>query len=426
MHVAAETLLYTLLFCALYAQVFLLVTFLEMRAVRARGTLCRSAARPSIAGKSSPIDLNPRVAIIVPCWNEERTLMGTLDSLLALEYPRDKLSIVIVDDGSTDGTNAAAERYRAHPQVALLSKENGGKYTALNLGIEHIGVSADLIGCLDADSFVAPSALREIVRVFTDPSIMAVTSLIKVVKPHTIMERVQSVEYITSGFLREVLGSINALFVTPGPFSIYRRDVFEKLGPYRAAHQTEDLEIAMRMHAHGMQIGNTLSALVYTRAPRTFRQLFRQRVRWHYGFLRNALDYRAMFLRPQFGHVALFGIPAAVASIIGSIIFFGYSIYDIARSLAHRALQWATVGLRFEFPPDFSWFFVPTAPKVLLSLVLVATFLIIVWQSRRAAEGRRGFPRYFLYFFALYGMIAPLWYARAIYNVIRARGGTWR
>ena len=255
---------------------------------------------------------------------------------------------------------------------------------------------------------------------------MAVSSLIKVAEPRTLMERVQSVEYITSGFLREVLGAINALFVTPGPFSIYRREVFEKLGLYRSAHQTEDLEIAMRMHAHGMRIANTLDALVYTRSPQTFRRLFRQRVRWHYGFLRNAYDYRAIFLRPRFGHVALFGIPAAAASIVGSIIFFGYSVYDIARSLAHRALQWATVGPRFEFPPDFSWFFVPTAPKVLLSLALVAIFLVIVWQSRRSAEGRRGFPRYFLYFFVLYGMIAPLWYMRAIYDVVRARSGTWR
>ena len=426
MHIAAETLLYTLLFCALYAQVFLLVTFFEMRASRGDEARRRASARPLEARGGVSAAPDARVAIIVPCWNEERTLAGTVDSLLALEYPRDKLSVVIVDDGSTDGTSAAAESYRAHPQVVLLHKKNGGKYTALNLGLEHIGRSADFIGCLDADSFVAPSALREVVRVFEDPSIMAVTSLIRVDEPRTIMERVQSVEYITAGFLREVLGAINALFVTPGPFSIYRREVFEKLGPYRAAHQTEDLEIAMRMHSHGMRIGNTLGALVYTRAPRTFRRLFKQRVRWHYGFLRNAYDYRALFLRSRFGHVALFGIPAAIASIIGSIIFFGYSVYDIARSLTERALEWATVGPRFEFPPDFSWFFVPTGPKVLLSLVLVATFLFLVWQSRLTTEGRRGFPRHFLYFFVIYGMIAPLWYGRAIFDVLRARSGTWR
>jgi len=171
MHLAFETLLYTLLFSALYAQVFLLVTFFEMRATRAhsaREALRLTSARLSMAGESSSTVLEPRVAIIVPCWNEERTLARTVDSLLALEYPRDKLSVVIVDDGSTDGTSAVAERYRRNPQVALLSKENGGKYTALNLGIEHVGASADLVGCLDADSFVAPSALREIVRVFTD------------------------------------------------------------------------------------------------------------------------------------------------------------------------------------------------------------------------------------------------------------------
>ena len=109
-----------------------------------------------------------------------------------------------------------------------------------------------------------------------------------------------------------------------------------------------------------------------------------------------------------------------------AMAFFSSGLYDITRSLTHHALEWTTVGPRFEFPPDFSWFFVPTAPKVLLSIVLVATFLIIVWQSRRATEGRHGFPRHFLYFFFLYGMMAPLWYARAIYDAVLARRASWR
>lgn len=425
MHPLTEIVLYVLLFSALYAQVFLLVTFFEMRAVQRRKARQNASVRSCGGGERDTLARKPRVAIIVPCWNEEYTLARTVNSLLALEHPQDKLSVVIVDDGSTDGTNAVAMQYRMNSQVEILHKENGGKYTALNMGLAHIGRSADLIGCLDADSFVAPTALREIVRVFADPSIMAVTSLIKVDRPRTLMERVQSVEYVTSGFLREVLSAINALFVTPGPFSIYRREVFEALGPYRAAHQTEDLELAIRMHSHGMRIANTLNAVVYTRAPQTFRRLFRQRVRWHYGFLRNAYDYRAMLLRARFGHVATFGIPAAVASIVGSILFFCYSIYDIARALEYRATKWTTVGVYFELP-DFAWFFIPTAPKVLLSLVLVATFLLIVWQSHRATEGRHGLPRYFLYFFLLYGMIAPFWYIRAVCDAVRARSGSWR
>ncbi|HXK31708.1 MAG TPA: glycosyltransferase family 2 protein, partial [Candidatus Paceibacterota bacterium] len=119
----------------LYFEVFLLISFFEKR--------------PSKKSDAVPRRF-PTVSIIVPCYNEERTIAATVQSLLALEYPKKKLDIVVVDDGSTDGTRTIAERFaKKYPQVRYFYKENGGKYTALNFGIE---VShGNIVGCLDAD-----------------------------------------------------------------------------------------------------------------------------------------------------------------------------------------------------------------------------------------------------------------------------------
>ena len=142
---------YPFLFIAIFFESFILVTLLSeparARRLRARGTL------------------TPSVAVIVPCYNEAATVAATCDSLLALDYPKEKLEIILVNDGSTDETARAMARFDGHPQVRILHKENGGKHTALNAGIAL--TRAELIGCLDADSFVEPDALREIIPCFT-------------------------------------------------------------------------------------------------------------------------------------------------------------------------------------------------------------------------------------------------------------------
>ena len=151
---------YMSLFIALYFEVFLLISYLERRPAQKTSTL------PSYY---------PTVAMLVPCFNEEKTLAHTVESLLALEYPRERLEILIIDDGSKDGTRIIGEYLASqHPQVHLYHKENGGKYTAMNYGIER--TTSELIGCLDADSFVAPDALIEVVKRFeADKTTMAIT-----------------------------------------------------------------------------------------------------------------------------------------------------------------------------------------------------------------------------------------------------------
>src|SRR3990167_7298244 len=297
---------YIFLFMALYFEIFLLITYFEVKK-KIKNTFFDQISYKKL----------PTVSIIVPCWNEENTIIKTIFSLLKLDYPKDKLSIIIVDDGSTDGTSNVLQRFNRNKQVSLFKKENGGKHTAVNLGLSVS--TSDLVGCLDADSFVHPQALKRIVNRFSDPEVMAVTPSMKINNPQNYLELIQKVEYVIGIFIRKTLSHLNALYITPGPFSIFRREVFSLIGNYKKAHNTEDLEMALRMQKNRMRIDNSHDAYVYTTAPDTVRKLYKQRVRWTYGFLKNALDYRKMFFKPEFGHLGVMILPLASFSIFSSL-----------------------------------------------------------------------------------------------------------
>ena len=117
---------YIFIFLTVYVQVFLLITFIENR--------------KKIIIRSGSIKLRnyPAVTLVVPCWNEEGTVDGTVRSLLNLNYPKDKIKIFLIDDGSTDGTWDIINKFSNYPNIKVFRKENGGKYTALNLGLAHV------------------------------------------------------------------------------------------------------------------------------------------------------------------------------------------------------------------------------------------------------------------------------------------------
>src|ERR1035437_3869606 len=222
----------SVLFMSLYYEIFMLITYFEHKK-KIQGIL---------HSKFLMHDDLPSVTVIVPCFNEEKTVGKTLDSLMALDYPKEKLNIVAVNDGSRDGTRQVLETYKNYSNFRIIEKENGGKHTALNLAIKE--AKTEFVGCLDADSYAKPDSLLRLIRRFDKPEIMAVVPSLQVYSPQTVIQKVQKVEYIIGAFLRSILAELNALYVTPGPFSIFRKSVFEEIGYYKKAHNTEDMEVA--------------------------------------------------------------------------------------------------------------------------------------------------------------------------------------
>ncbi len=407
---------YGLLFLIMYFEVFLLVTYFEDKE-RFEHSATRKQRMP---GKY------PSVTIMVPAWNEGETILGTVDSLLALEYPKDRLFIYIIDDGSTDNTLQVARRFDGHPQIRVFTKENGGKYTAMNLGLTH--TTSDLVGCLDADSYVDNQALIEIIPYFDDAEVMAVTPSVQIHNPDNVLRRIQSTEYMIGEFTRKVFSRINGLYVTPGPFSIYRRSVFEKIGGFVHGYSTEDMEMALRMQSHRMKIENSHTALVYTVSPPTPRALYTQRVRWVTGFLKNALfQYRFMFFNRKYGNLGLLTLPFAFFSIFIALFFCALYIKNLFILFYEKYLQYSAIGFHFNFGlPNFDWFALNLEFKRLIVYSLFFATIFFMVMGTRMAVKRLTFSRDMLYFVLLYGLIAPFWLARSLYNLITAKEAGWR
>ena len=408
-----EVLTYPFIFLAIFFESFVLVTLLSKPARDGR------ARRPG--------ETAPPVAIIVPCWNEAETIAATCDSLLALDYPTDKLEIILVDDGSTDATPEAMARFAHHRNVSIIRKENGGKHTALNAGIA--ATTAEFIGCLDADSFVEPDSLKEIIPCFARPRVAAVTAAMSVHRPKTLLQHMQSAEYVFGITYRHVFASINGLYVTPGPFSFYRKSILDELGAFRHAHQTEDMEMALRIQQAGYEIENAPRARVYTKSPDTLLKLVKQRTRWTAGFIRNVLgEYRGLIGSPKHGVLGMLVLPSAVLTIGSGIMLFFLVLFELGRSVIAAAELRAGIPLSYALTPhgSFDWFYVPIDFLLILSIttLLIAFSFVIIGKYISKTPGKLALG--LISYTFLYGFVAPLWLMRATADVTFNKRRGWR
>ncbi len=406
---------YALTFCAVYVEIFFLYTFIE----RKDEIVTRLDDRPD--------RVYPSVTVIVPCWNEQDTVKGTVDSLLALDYPKDKLHIMLVDDGSTDNTWKVLQEFANIPGIQIFQKENGGKHTAMNLGITH--ATTEFIGCLDADSFVTSSALKRMIPYFDDPEVMAVSPSIIVNNPKRHIEWAQMIEYQLSVYIKKMLGLMNGIHVTPGPFSIYRIAVFKNLGLYRLAHKTEDMEIAYRMHEHGYRIEQCHDAVVNTKTPPTIYKLYRQRLRWIYGFINNTIDYRRLLFRKKYGTFALFTVPAGIVSIFAATYLFIYMLYSWGKVIVNTFLQIQAVGVKattLNSHVSLDLFFVSTHALVFISIILYIFVFISLLIGSKMATGKFRPSFAMVWYIIIYSIIAPVWIITALFNTITRRETSWR
>jgi len=403
-----------LVFLSLYVQVFLFITFLE--------------DRKKILVRKGSINLKeyPAVTVIVPCWNEEKTIYKTVNSILHLNYPQDKVRIFLVDDGSTDGTFSVMKKFENYKNVKIFQKENGGKYTALNLGLSY--ADTPFVGCLDADSAADPEALVRIMSYFEkDPTVMAVAPSIIVQKSENIIQSAQEVEYHMSIFIKKMLGLLGAIHVTPGPLSMFRKKVFDDLGVYRHAHNTEDMEMAFRMQKNHYKIEHCNDAYIYTNTPRTIPKLFRQRLRWIYGFINNTIDYKSLLFKKKYGNFSLFTIPAALVSILSVGYLFGKVIYNVGHFIYSKVLEFQAVGFTTKIPLNkFDLFFINTHSPIFIILVVYILVVASIVLGQNMVKGKWRISLDVISFFIIFGLVGPLWLLKAVYHTLVSRMPSWR
>lgn len=276
----------------------------------------------------------PFVSIIVPAYNEARQVGSTIRSLLDIDWPKNRIEIIAVNDGSTDDTGGVMKSFRKDG-VVYIKKNNEGKSSALNSAMKI--ARGDVVVCMDADSVASRDVLKKTVGFFNDPKVAAVTTTLKVGNPKTFWQKVQWVEYTLNILYRKVMALLGAQFVIPGPFSLYRRATLEKIGGFEEGNITEDMEIGLRMQSRGYKIENTLLASTYTTAPATLKALIRQRTRWYRGFIINNRRYGYMYLNPAFGNLGLFMLPMTCILVAFSLLFFGIFTYSSIDGLMKMA-----------------------------------------------------------------------------------------
>ena len=265
-------------------------------------TLARHQSRRPLA----PATYFPSVSVIVPAYNEEVGIAAAVRSLAASHYPA--LEVIVVDDGSTDGTPAVVERLAAEDgRVRLLRQPNGGKPAALNTGIA--AARHDVIVMVDGDTVFEPDTIRYLVAALADPAVGAVAGNTKVGNRKGLLGRWQHIEYVTSCNLDrrmyEVLGCIT---VVPGAIGAFRREALAETGGVSTDTLAEDTDLTMAVTRAGWRVVYEPRARAWTEVPTSLRQLWRQRYRWAYGTLQAIWKHRGA-LRER-GSLGLIGLPS--------------------------------------------------------------------------------------------------------------------
>ena len=265
----------------------------------------------------------PFVSVLIPAWNEEETIQKTVESIMASNYRG--FEVLVMDDGSRDRTFKIAKALeKKYPNLKVYHKENGGKASALNFGIER--AKGNFIFTMDADTYVHPESMKRMVRYFKDEKVMCVSPAMLVYEPKTVFQRIQQAEYLLGLFLRKAFSALDSIFVTPGAFSAYRKEFFKKHGGYEVGNITEDLELALRIQYLGYRIENCPDAPAWTIAPAKFRESLLQRRRWYYGWIKNLWKYRKIFGK-KYGDLGSFVIPTAGLNVIFSVVVIIYALF---------------------------------------------------------------------------------------------------
>jgi cellulose synthase/poly-beta-1,6-N-acetylglucosamine synthase-like glycosyltransferase len=365
--------------------------------------------------KDPPEATDKTVTILIPAYNEEKSIDKTIESALAIDYPKNKIEIIVINDGSKDRTYGIAKKLASkHKRVRVFTKENGGKGSALNLGLKK--AKGEIVVSMDADTFVKPDALKKMVGYFREKRVMSVSPSMALYKPKSIWARAVQIEYFLGVFLRKSFATVNAIHVTPGAFSAYRKSFFDKYGGYDEGNLTEDLEVALRIQDKGYVIENAPEAVARTVSPESFKGLLMQRRRWYTGLVRNLWAYRRLF---GFKHGALGGVilPTAVVTVFISVILTVYMVIKAILQVRLDLLSLSSINFKFYNAVELSSFMLEKVALTILSypvFVMLIMFTILlgfyIAFSRRKMKYKESVAFNFVLFLIFFSLLFSFWW----------------
>jgi peptidoglycan/xylan/chitin deacetylase (PgdA/CDA1 family)/GT2 family glycosyltransferase len=279
-------------------------TLLVMGVAMRHGRRTRRARRA--LEHASPLRRPPTgpVTVVVPAYNERETIEATVRSLAASTHP---IEIVVVDDGSTDGTAKLVENL-ALANVRVIRQTNMGKAAALNAGIAT--ARSDIVVLIDGDTVFEPGTVAALVAPFADPTIGAVSGNARVANRKGLLSRLQNIEYVVGFNIdRRVQDMWGVVTTVPGAVGAYRTRALRAVGGISADTLAEDTDLAITLGRAGWRVVYEPDARGWTEAPSTLGQLWRQRYRWSYGIMQSLWKHRhAVVERGASGHIGRVGL----------------------------------------------------------------------------------------------------------------------
>ncbi len=363
------------------------------------------------------------ISVLVPAWNEEKTIKDTIERIFEVDYPIREL--IVLNDGSTDNTKRIVkELMKKYPRLKLINKKNTGKGDSLNYGIGIAG--GELIVVVDADSYPDKDSFRKLVGFFDDKKVGAATCVFIPRNANNFIEKMQLIEYNVISFTRKLLGYVDAIYVTPGPLAMYRKSALKEVKGFDSKNMTEDIEVTWKLTYAGYERRMCLATNATTTVPSSMRGWYRQRRRWNVGGLQCIAKYKKSFLKR--GMLGLFILPFFVLQLFLGALGLGILFYlIITRIISNYLLVTYSIPVGVPVLTMDSIFITPSFLNylgvILFGVGLLFTILVLSIMKDTVLKKQNIFN--ILFYSIIYLTAYPFIMISAVYNYFK-REKKWR
>lgn len=366
------------------------------------------------------------ISVLVPCYNEGKTIEGTIDAIYNIDY--DNISeVFVINDGSTDNSLDILKKIvesHKYKNLRVLNKKNSGKADSLNKALKFC--NGELVVVCDADSYPEKDCFKKMVGFFDDSSVGAATPACIPRNRNTFLERLQVIEYKVIAFTRKLLEYIDGIYVVPGTAGMYRKKALEDIGGFDTNNITEDIEATWHLVHNGWKIRMCLDAIVTTEVPNKIGPWYTQRRRWALGGIQCVVKYKDVFMRR--GMLGAFIMPFFAIGLILGFVGITISAYLILRRLISSYLmtQFSIVA----DTPVITMSQVYITPSVLnyFGIILFALFLLFTLFTLSMMKDKMMEKQSFfnlLFYMTIYLLVYPLVLITAIRHYLKGKN-IWR
>ncbi len=365
------------------------------------------------------------ISVIVPAFNEEKTIKNTVLAILNAGYENLE-EVLVIDDGSTDNTLKISRMLeKKYSKVKVYTKKNeGSKAAPLNFGL--VKAKAELVAVVDADSYPTKGSFGKMIGFFDDDKVGAVTCVFSPRNRNKFFEKLQVIEYNIIAFTRKLLDYVDAIYVTPGPLALYRKSALKEIGGFDPNNMTEDIEATWHLTYAGYTRRMCLATHATTTVPNKFKAWYNQRKRWNIGGLQCISKYKKCFLTK--GMLGFFILPFFMLQLFLGLLGLSIFVYLITTRVLRNyvfAKYSISVGTPLLTMNDF--FVTPSFLNYLGIILFIAgvifTLLALFVMKERILKKQNFFNIFFysLVYLAIYPFIMIV----ALYHFFRGTG-KWR